>query len=163
MINPTSRALPIEGASAYCGLKRKLPSAKSNSAMSRSCYPHASAPTSVSVTSTRHRTGLTVVYTPCASAPSSASASSTSNPRSIAAHNTPARALSNKLPVTALNLIHNQFIPTFDVCGATIETVLSDNRREFCRRPHQHSYELFLQFEEVEHRTRRSNIRNRTA
>ena len=36
-----------------------------------------------------------------------------------------------------------------------IETVLSDNGREFCGRPDQHPYELFLQLEEIEHRTTR--------
>jgi hypothetical protein len=33
--------------------------------------------------------------------------------------------------------------------------VLSDNGREFCGRPDQHPYELFLQLEEIEHRTTR--------
>ncbi len=37
--------------------------------------------------------------------------------------------------------------------GARIESVLSDNGREFCGRPDQHPYELFLQLEEIEHRT----------
>jgi transposase InsO family protein len=31
--------------------------------------------------------------------------------------------------------------------------VLSDNGREFCGRPDQHPFELFLQLEEIEHRT----------
>ena len=33
--------------------------------------------------------------------------------------------------------------------------MLSDNGREFCGRPDQHPYELFLQLEEIEHRTTR--------
>ena len=36
-----------------------------------------------------------------------------------------------------------------------IDTVLSDNGREFCGRPDQHPYELFLQLEDIEHRTTR--------
>ena len=36
-----------------------------------------------------------------------------------------------------------------------IETVLSDNGREFCGRPDQHPYELFLQLEDIAHRTTR--------
>ena len=31
--------------------------------------------------------------------------------------------------------------------------MLSDNGREFCGRPDRHPYELFLQLEEIEHRT----------
>jgi transposase InsO family protein len=45
--------------------------------------------------------------------------------------------------------------PTFDTHAAKIDTVLSDNGREFCGRPDQHPYELFLQLEEIEHRTTR--------
>ena len=39
--------------------------------------------------------------------------------------------------------------------GARIDVVLSDNGREFCGRPDRHPYELFLQLEEIEHRTTR--------
>ncbi len=46
-------------------------------------------------------------------------------------------------------------IPTFEDHGGRIETVLSDNGREFCGRPDQHPYELFLQLEEIAHRTTR--------
>ena len=34
-----------------------------------------------------------------------------------------------------------------------MKTVLSDNGREFCGRPDRHPYELFLQLEDIEHRT----------
>lgn len=36
-----------------------------------------------------------------------------------------------------------------------MQTVLSDNRRELCGRADQHPYELFLQLEQIEHRTTR--------
>ena len=52
---------------------------------------------------------------------------------------------------------------TFEAHQAKIETVLSDNGREFCGRPDQHPYELFLQLEEIDHRTTRSSVRNPTA
>lgn len=51
--------------------------------------------------------------------------------------------------------MNNDVIPTFEAHDAKIEVVLSDNGREFCGRPDQHPYELFLQIEEVEHRTTR--------
>ena len=44
-------------------------------------------------------------------------------------------------------------LPTFEAAGVRIEVVLSDNGREFCGRPDRHPYELFLQLEEIEHRT----------
>ena len=49
--------------------------------------------------------------------------------------------------------MHNEVLPTFEAQDARITTVLSDNGREFCGRPDRHPYELFLQLEEIEHRT----------
>ena len=66
-----------------------------------------------------------------------------------------ARLYPSKLPVTAVHLLNTDVLPTFEQHGAKIETVLSDNGREFCGRPDQHPYELFLQLEEIEHRTTR--------
>jgi transposase InsO family protein len=66
-----------------------------------------------------------------------------------------ARLYPSKLPVTAVHLMNTDVIPTFEEHGATIETVLSDNGREFCGRPDQHPYELYLQLEEIDHRTTR--------
>lgn len=66
-----------------------------------------------------------------------------------------ARLYPSKLPVTAVHLMNGDVIPTFEEHGATIETVLSDNGREFCGRPDQHPYELYLQLEEIAHRTTR--------
>jgi transposase InsO family protein len=66
-----------------------------------------------------------------------------------------ARLYPSKLPVTAVHLMNGDVIPTFEQHAAKIDTVLSDNGREFCGRPDQHPYELFLQLEEIEHRTTR--------
>lgn len=66
-----------------------------------------------------------------------------------------ARLYSSKLPVTAVHLMNNDVLPTFEQHDATIDVVLSDNGREFCGRPDRHPYELFLQLEEIEHRTTR--------
>ena len=66
-----------------------------------------------------------------------------------------ARLHTSKLPVTAVHLMNNDVIPTFEAHAAKIEVVLSDNGREFCGRPDRHPYELFLRLEEIEHRTTR--------
>jgi len=63
------------------------------------------------------------------------------------------RLYPNKMPVTAVHLLNTDVLPTFERHGARITTVLSDNGREFCGRPDRHPYELFLQLEEIEHRT----------
>ncbi len=64
-----------------------------------------------------------------------------------------ARLYPNKLPVTAVHLMNHDVLPTFEAASARIKVVLSDNGREFCGRPDRHPYELFLQLEEIEHRT----------
>lgn len=65
------------------------------------------------------------------------------------------RLYTSKMPVTAVHVMNNDVLPTFEAHDATITTVLSDNGREFCGRPDRHPYELFLQLEEIEHRTTR--------
>ena len=64
-----------------------------------------------------------------------------------------ARLYPSKLPVTAVHLMNADVLPTFEEHGGKVETVLSDNGREFCGRPDQHPYELFLQLEDIAHRT----------
>ena len=65
------------------------------------------------------------------------------------------RLYTSKLPMTAVQVMNNDVLPTFEVHGARVQTVLSDNGREFCGRPDRHPYELFLQLEGIEHRTTR--------
>jgi transposase InsO family protein len=66
-----------------------------------------------------------------------------------------ARLYPSKLPVTAVHTMNHDVIPTFEEHNAKIEVVLSDNGREFCGRPDQHPFELYLQLEDIEHRTTR--------
>lgn len=63
------------------------------------------------------------------------------------------RLYTSKLPVTAVHVLNEDVLPSFESHGASIKTILSDNGREYCGRPDQHPYELFLQLEGIEHRT----------
>lgn len=63
------------------------------------------------------------------------------------------RLYTNKLPVTAVHVLNTDVLPFFEAHEAQIETILSDNGREYCGRPNRHPYELFLQLEGIEHRT----------
>ena len=63
------------------------------------------------------------------------------------------RLYTSKMPVTAVHVLNTDVLPFFEQHQARIETVLSDNGREFCGRPDNHPYELFLQLENIEHRT----------
>lgn len=62
------------------------------------------------------------------------------------------RLYTSKLPVTAVQVINNDVIPFFENYGLKIETLLTDNGREYCGREDRHPFELFLQLEEIEHR-----------
>jgi transposase InsO family protein len=66
-----------------------------------------------------------------------------------------ARLYPNKLPLTAVQLMNNDVLPSFEAHGAMIDAVLSDNGREFCGREDRHPYELFLQLEGIEHKRTR--------
>jgi transposase InsO family protein len=63
------------------------------------------------------------------------------------------RLYTSKLPLTAVQILNNDVLPFFEEQKIRVRTVLSDNGREFCGRPDKHPYELFLQLEEIEHRT----------
>ena len=63
------------------------------------------------------------------------------------------RLYTNKLPVTAVQVMNNDVIPFFEKHNVKIKNVLTDNGREYCGRPDKHPFELFLQLEDIEHRT----------
>lgn len=63
-----------------------------------------------------------------------------------------ARLHANKLPLTAVQTLNNDVLPTFKAEGSTIDAMLSDNGRKFCGREDQHLYELFLQLEDIEYK-----------
>ena len=64
-----------------------------------------------------------------------------------------ARLYTSKMPVTAVQILNNHALPFFEEHGVRVQTILSDNGREYCGRPDKHPYELLLQLEEIEHRT----------
>ena len=52
-------------------------------------------------------------------------------------------------------MLNTDVLSFFEQHKCRLETILSDNGREFCGRKDTHPYELFLQLEEIEHRTTR--------
>lgn len=63
------------------------------------------------------------------------------------------RLYTTKMPVTAVHVLNETVLPFFEEQGVKIETVLTDNGREYCGRPDIHPFELFLQLEDIVHRT----------
>lgn len=61
----------------------------------------------------------------------------------------------NKLPIHAAALVHERVLPFYDRLGAYVKTILTDCGREYCGRPDQHLFELYLGAQDIEHRTTR--------
>jgi len=57
------------------------------------------------------------------------------------------RLYTSKLPVTAAPVVNGHVLPFFEAHQAAVDTILSDDGREFCGRPDQHPYEPFMQLE----------------
>jgi transposase InsO family protein len=58
----------------------------------------------------------------------------------------------SKIPMTAVDLLHERVLPVDEQAGIALERVLTDKGREFCGRPLAHPYELSLAVQQVEHR-----------
>ena len=57
-----------------------------------------------------------------------------------------------KLPEHAAAILHNDVIPQYKAWNIPISAVLTDNGPEFKGREDSHSYELYLQLADIEHR-----------
>jgi hypothetical protein len=57
----------------------------------------------------------------------------------------------SKAPMTAVDTLYSRVLPFYEEHGADVERVLTDNGREYCGRPLQHFYELFLALNQIEH------------
>ena len=58
----------------------------------------------------------------------------------------------SKRPETAVDLLYDRVLPFYESHGLTIEAILTDNGTEYKGRPMIHFYEIFLDFNEIEHR-----------
>ncbi len=56
----------------------------------------------------------------------------------------------SKMSVTAVQILNNHVLPSFEKQGVKIRTILCDNGREYCGRSDKHRYDLFLQLEDIE-------------
>lgn len=64
----------------------------------------------------------------------------------------------SKAPMTAVDTLYSRVLPFYEENGAEVERVLTDNGREYCGRPLQHFYELFLALSQIQHR--RTEVRS---
>jgi transposase InsO family protein len=62
-----------------------------------------------------------------------------------------AKLYTAKVPVTAADLLNDRVLPFFDDQGVSVLRVLTDRGTEYCGVPERHPYEVFLQYQEIEH------------
>ncbi len=58
----------------------------------------------------------------------------------------------SKVPMTAVDVVHDRAWPFYEEHGVEVDHVLTDNGREYCGRPLHHPFELFLAISQVTHR-----------
>jgi transposase len=58
----------------------------------------------------------------------------------------------SKVPMTAVDVLNDRVVPFYEEHGVELEHMLTDNGREYCGRPLQHPYELFLTISQIQHR-----------
>jgi hypothetical protein len=65
------------------------------------------------------------------------------------------RLCTHKRPIDAVALIHEKVLPFYDSHNVTVGAILADGGREYCGRPDQHLFELYLGSQNIEHRVTR--------
>jgi len=61
----------------------------------------------------------------------------------------------SKQPIHAVALVHEKILPFYDAHGIDVKAILTDGGREYCGRPDNHFYELYLGAQNIEHRVTR--------
>jgi transposase InsO family protein len=57
----------------------------------------------------------------------------------------------NKTPITSADLLNDKVLPFFESHQMPVLRILTDRGTEFCGKPEQHDYQLFLAVNEIEH------------
>lgn len=66
-----------------------------------------------------------------------------------------ARLCLSKQPIHAVALVHEKILPFYDEHEIRVQAILTDGGREYCGRPDNHFYELYLGAQNIQHRVTR--------
>jgi transposase InsO family protein len=64
-----------------------------------------------------------------------------------------AKLYTSKRPETAVDILYDRILPFYEKHRLPVEAILTDNGTEYRGRPMVHMYEIFLEFNDIEHRT----------
>ena len=62
-----------------------------------------------------------------------------------------AKLYTTKTPITAADLLNDKVLPLFEEHGLPMLRILTDRGTEYCGRPEQHDYQLYLAVNDIEH------------
>ena len=62
-----------------------------------------------------------------------------------------AKLYTTKTPITAADLLNDRVLPLFEGHGLPMLRILTDRGTEYCGRPEQHDYQLYLAVNDIEH------------
>jgi transposase InsO family protein len=62
-----------------------------------------------------------------------------------------AKLYTSKTPITAADLLNDRVVPYFESRGLFLLRMLTDRGTEYCGRPEQHDYQLFLAIHDIDH------------
>ena len=70
--------------------------------------------------------------------------------------------MSRKSAITAADLLNDRVIPFFDERGIKLQRTLADRGAEYCGKPENPAYQLYLAVEDIDHSRTKANIPSST-
>ena len=62
-----------------------------------------------------------------------------------------AKLYTDKSAITAADLVNDRVGPFFDEQGIKLQRILTDRGTEYCGKPENHAYQLYLAVEDIDH------------
>ena len=68
-----------------------------------------------------------------------------------------AKLYTDKSAITAADLLNDRAVPFFDEQGIRLQRILTDRGTEYCGKPENHAYQLYLAVEDIDHSRTKAN------
>ena len=68
-----------------------------------------------------------------------------------------AKLYTDKSAITAADLLNNRVVPFFGEQGIRLQRILTDRGTEYCGKPENHAYQLYLAVEDIDHSRTKAN------
>jgi transposase InsO family protein len=68
-----------------------------------------------------------------------------------------AKLYTEKTAITAADLLNDRVVPFFDEQGIHLQRILTDRGTEYCGKPENHAYQLYLAVEDIDHSRTKAN------